>query len=188
MPWNNENEIVLAGNGQVYIAPSGTALPTDPVAALNPAFVGLGYVTEDGATVTVTPDIAEFNAWQTRTPVRREMTSRTIEVSFSLMQWDEDTVPFAFGGGTVSGTVGNYRYNMPDDNAALDERAMVLEAVDGAKHFRWVFAKGNVVEAVEATYARTDPAVLPITFRALAASGQSPGYFLADTTAFAAGS
>lgn len=188
MAWNNENEIIVAGNGQVYIAPSGTALPTDPVAALNPAFVGLGYITEDGATVTITPDIAEWHAWQTRTPVRREKTAQTVEVSFSLMQWDEDSIPFAFGGGAVSGSAGAYRYNLPDDSAALDERAMVLEVSDGAKHMRWVFAKGNAVEAVAAQYARTDPAALPVTFRALAASGLSPGYFLSDSTAFVAGS
>src|SRR5436190_20024423 len=121
MAWNNENEIVVAGNGQVYVAPKGTALPTDPVAALNANFLGLGYIADDGATITVTPEIGEWSAWQSRTPVRREKTAMQVEVSFGLMQWDEDSVPFAFGGGSVSGSAGSYRYDLPADDAALDE-------------------------------------------------------------------
>jgi hypothetical protein len=186
--WNNENEIVVAGNGQVYVAPTGTALPTTTIGALNAAFVGLGYLTEDGATITVTPEIAEFMAWQSRTPVRREKTSQQVQVAFSLMQWDEDSVPLAFGGGSVSGSAGNYRYDLPADDSALDERAMVLDWNDGTEHWRFVMARGNVVEAVEAQLRRSDPSVLPITFRGLVSSGQTPGYYLTDSTAFAAGS
>ena len=188
MAWNNADEIVVAGNGQVYVAPAGTALPSSPTGALNAAFMGLGYITEDGATVSVTPEVAEFNAWQSRTPVRREKTAQQVQVTFQLMQWDEDSVPFAFGGGSVSGSAGNYRYDLPSDIAALDERALVLDANDGSKNFRWVFSRGNVVEAVEAQFNRANPAVLPITFRALAAAGASPGYFMSDATSFAPGS
>lgn len=188
MAWNNENEIVVAGNGQCYVAPTGTTLPTAPTGALAAGFLGLGYITEDGVSISVAPDVAEFNAWQSRTPVRREKTSQQVNVTFSLMQWDEDSVPFAFGGGSVSGSVGNYRYNLPADDAALDERALVVDANDGTKNMRWVFARGNVVEAVEAAFQRANPAVLPITFRALAVSGASPGYFLSDMTSFVSGS
>lgn len=189
MAWNNANEIVIGNNGQVYVAPKGTALPTDPVAALNAAFIGLGYITEDGATVSVNPTVENYMAWQSRSPVRREKTQQEITVAFSLMQWNEQTVPAAFGGGTVSGSAGNYRYDLPKDDAALDERALVLEAVDGATHMRWVFPRGNATEAVESAYQRGAPSALPITFSALAPSeGASPGYFLTDSAAFAAGS
>ena len=164
MAWNNASELVVAGNGQVYVAPVGTTLPTSPTAALNAAFVGLGYITEDGATVTVSPDIAEFNAWQSRSPIRREKTGQAVTVAFQLMQWDEDTVPLAFGGGAITGSAGNWRYDLPADDAALDERALVLDASDGTTHYRWVFPKGNVTEAVEAQFSRANPAVLPITF------------------------
>lgn len=189
MAWNNANEIVIGSNGQVYVAPKGTPLPTDPVAALNAAFVGLGYITEDGATLTVTPTVENYMAWQSRTPVRREKTSQEITLAFALMQWNEQTVPAAFGGGTVSGSAGNYRYDLPKDDAALDERAMILEANDGSVHMRWVFPRGNATEAVEAAYQRGAPSSLPLTFGVLAAAeGASPGYFLTDSAAFAAGS
>lgn len=189
MPWNNANEIVVASSGQVYMAPIGTPLPSDAVAALNAAFTGLGFITEDGAALTVTPEVTDYMAWQSRTPVRREKTSQEIQIAFALMQWNEQTVPAAFGGGSVSGSAGNYRYNLPADDAPLDERSLVLDAVDGAKHLRWVFPRGNVTEAVEASFQRGEPASLPVTFAALAAQeGAAPGYFLTDSASFAPGS
>jgi len=187
--WNNANEIVVASNGQVYVAPVGTPLPASSVAALNAAFVGLGFATEDGATLTVTPEVTDYMAWQSRSPVRREKVSQEIQIAIALMQWNEQTVPVAFGGGVVSGSAGAYRYDLPKDDAALDERAMILDAVDGAVHLRWVFPRGNVTEAVEAAFQRGAPASLPITFKALApAADASPGYFLTDSAGFAAGS
>ena len=189
MAWNNANEIVVGNNGQVYVAPVGTPLPATPVVALNAAFIGLGYITEDGATVTVTPTVEDYMAWQSRSPVRREKTTQEITIAFALMQWNEQTVPAAFGGGTVSGSAGNYRYDLPKDDAALDERAVIVDAVDGAVHMRFVFPRCNATEAVEAAFQRGAPASLPLTFSALAPSeGASPGYFLSDSAAFAAGS
>lgn len=189
MPWNNENDIVVAGNGQPYVAPVGTVLPTTTTGALAAAFVGLGYVSEDGVAITNTPEIAEFSAWQSRTPVRREKTSQQTQLAFGLMQWDEDTVPFAFGGGSISGTTPNYRYDLPADDAALDERSFVLDWQDGSEHWRLVIPRGNVVEAVESQLVRSAPALLPITFRALSpVGGGSPGYYLTDSAAFAVGS
>jgi hypothetical protein len=189
MPWNNASEIVVASNGQVYVAPVGTPLPATSVVALNAAFVGLGYATEDGASVSVTPEVADYMAWQSRSPVRREKTSQEIMVSIALMQWNEQTVPAAFGGGVVTGTAGNYRYDLPTDDAALAEVALILDAIDGSTHMRWVFPRGNVTEAVEAQFQRGNPAALPLNFKALTPpGGGSPGYFFSDNAAFAAGS
>jgi hypothetical protein len=192
MAWNNVNEIVVAGNGQCYVAPATPSippLPTTPIAALNAAFFGLGFITEDGATVTVTPEVTDYMAWQSRSPVRREKVSQEAQVALSLMQWNEQTVPAAFGGGTISGTAGNYRYDLPDDNAALAEVALILDAIDGSTHMRWVFPRGNVTEAVEAQFQRGNPAALPLNFKALTPpGGGSPGYFFSDNAAFAAGS
>ena len=41
MSWNNSDELHVGITGQIYVAPLGTALPSDPTAALNAAFVGL---------------------------------------------------------------------------------------------------------------------------------------------------
>lgn len=190
MAWNSADELVVANNGQVYVAPLATALPTTAGANLNAAFVGLGFINEDGATVSVNPDFTDFQAWQAQQPIRRERTALNVQVSFALQQWDEDSVPLAFGGGSVisDGSTG-YRYNLPDETAGTNEKAMVLDAVDGSEHHRWVFPRGEATEAVETNFRRSAEAVLPITFRVLApATGGSPGYYLTDSTGFASGS
>lgn len=190
MAWNDASELIVAGNGQVYTAPVGTALPTTgPTETLNSAFEGLGYHTEDGVSISVNPDIQEFNSWQSRQPVRREMNAREIQVQFTLQQWDEDSVPFAFGGGTVTTLGGGaYRYDYPADTAQLVETSLVVDVVDGSDIFRFVFPRGNVTEAVESQFSRDSEAGLPITWKALApANDASAGYFLTNAS-FAAGS
>lgn len=189
MAWNDETELVVASFGQVYVAPVGTALPTTTTGVLNAAFVGLGYCDEDGVTFSAEPEIEDFPAWQSRQPIRTELVGQAIQAQFNLQQWNEDTVVLAFGGGSITGTTPNYRYNLPSPDAALDTRAAVIEAQDGATHLRWVFSRVAVRESVETQYQRSAPAKLPITLGVLAPTGGgSPGYFLTDSAGFAAGS
>lgn len=189
MAWNNPDELRVGLNGQIYTGAIGTTAPTHPSNALNAAFVGLGYTNEDGPTVNVNPDFQDFNAWQEYTPVRIEKTAQNAQVSYGLLQWDEDTVPLAFGGGSVQTVSGGYRYNLPDPSTGPDERALVVEILDGSEHDRWVFPRTIAVEAVETNYRRSAEAQLPITQRVLTpAGGGSPGYYLTDSAAFAAGS
>jgi hypothetical protein len=180
-------ELVVASHGDVYVAPVGTALPTTVSGALNAAFNKLGLITEDGVSVSVAPEIEAFRAWQRRQAVRRELINQDISVSFALEQWNAENVIFAFGGGEVSEpSAGQFRYDFPDGDDALDERAIVVDWQDGPdSQHRLVFERGNVMEAVEFQLVRNALAVLPITFGILAADdGGSPGYYLADDDAF----
>lgn len=190
MAYNNADEIFVASNGQIYVAPVGTALPTTPTGTLNSAFVGLGFVTEEGVSLSVTPEIKEILAWQSRQAVRRDLTKQEIQASFQLQQWDEDTVPLAFGGGEISALGGGgYRYDFPVEEDALTSYSMVIDAQDGDVHTRIVLASGNPTDNVETKFARSDPAVLPITFKALEPSTGGPAaYILTDSAAYASGS
>lgn len=49
--------------GAVYVAPLGTALPTDAKAALNEAFESLGYISEDGLVNNNSPESDSVKAW-----------------------------------------------------------------------------------------------------------------------------
>lgn len=187
--WNNTAEIRVGETGEVYTAPSGSTLPTTTTGAPAAAFVGLGFHTEDGVSIQATPNIAEFNAWQVRTPVRREALATEILTTFDLQQWDENTVPLAFGGGAITGTTPNYRYDFPTDTAALNEVASVVDVVDGSTTLRFVWPRANVTEPVTTKFARSETAKLPIGLKVLSpAGGGSPGYFLTNDAGFLAGS
>lgn len=186
--WDDASETIVASGGEVYAAPLGTALPTTTVGALNAAFVGLGYTTEDGVSFSVNRTTEDINAWQSFDPIRTLMTSREVQASFGLQQWNEDTVPLAFGGGTVSGTSPNFKYEPPDPEAGVDERALIIDTVDGTVHTRIIFPRGLVVEAVETQFQRGATAVLPITFKALKPDGRKLFTIYSDAPGFAAGS
>lgn len=190
MSWDNAQEIRIAKKGEVYFAPVGTTLPTDPTATPAEDFVGAGFLTEDGVAVTFTPDIVEIKSWQARQATRRDLNGQDIQAVFTFQQVNEETLPLALGGGKISEpSPGIFRYDFIADGDALDERALVIDAVDGSIHDRFVFARGNVTEAVEMTFQRGQEVKLPVTFKVLEpTTGGAPGYWLTDDPAFTAGS
>lgn len=188
MAWNDPTELQVGITGQVYVAPLGTALPTTTLGALDAAFVGLGFTTEDGVSFSASKETQDINAWQSFDPIRTIVTARTVQATFSLQQWNEDTVPLAFGGGAVTGSTPNFKYELPDPEDGVDERSMVIDVEDGDNHMRFVIARGTVTEAVETQFQHGATAVLPITFKALKPSVGKIVTYYTDAAGFAAGS
>jgi hypothetical protein len=191
MPWNDGTESHIAGSGEAYYAPVGTTLPTTADAALNAAFVGLGYHSEDGVTTTTEITITDHMAWQSKYPIRRTRDTEAFTVAFSLLQWNEVTVPFAYGGGAlVTVSAGEYRYDPPAASDALQEWSLVVDCDDGTRRVRFVVPRGTVTEGVESQFQTTAMAMLPVSFRGLqpAAGGATWYPLFNDLAAFAAGS
>lgn len=188
---NDAAEVIVAGSGQVWFAPVGTTLPDvgdDPTSGLDTAFVPAGFLTEDGPTLSVGSEVTDFMAWQSRTAIRREKQTQDIQFSFVLQQWNSENISFAFGGGSVQDEGGGiWSYTFPEADDALDERALVVDAVDGDVNYRFVLPRGNVTEAVETQFTRTATAQLPVTFKALQPTTDDPiAYVNTDATAFEA--
>jgi hypothetical protein len=186
--WNDSSETLVAVSGQVSVAPIGTALPTTTLGALNAAFVGLGFTTDDGVSFSVSRETTDIGAWQSFDPIRTLLTARAIQMTFSPQQWNENTVPLAFGGGSISGSTPNFKYTPPSPEEGLDERALVLDLVDGDVNTRLVFPRGIVIDSVETTFSKGATAVLPITFKALTPESGSIFELYSNSPGFTAGS
>lgn len=191
--WNDGGEVVVANDGQAYFAPTGTTLPaknSDPTVALAAAWIGGGFISEEGFGHALARAIADINAFQSLTPVRRVKDSEAINLTFALMQWNETNIPFALGGGAIIDQGGGkFSYDYPAPADGLVEKALVLDVRDGSKAYRFVFPRGNVSEPVESTFKKGEAALLPVTFGVLAPDGGgSPGYFITNDPNFAAGS
>ena len=91
---NNSAWVVVAGNGIAYAAPVGTAAPTNATSSPNAAFELLGYISDDGATFTEGKEITDINAWQSFYPIRKIITSRSVEVTFALREFNRRAVQF----------------------------------------------------------------------------------------------
>lgn len=182
------DNIVIAGSGSVHVAPVGTAMPATPIAALNAAFVDLGYVTEDGATFRDDKTKEGTRVWGSFYPVKMRVTDASASLSFVLRQWDIETVPFAFGGGSIATTTGppaHYTYTPPAPDE-IDERALVLEWAADGHDFRLLVPRVMVTEGVETQLTQTAESDLPITLGVLGTAGVDPWQLLTNHPAFAA--
>lgn len=188
--WNDPNDAVIGGTGQVYVAPVGTALPTAWDGSLNAAFTGLGYHSEDGVSINQSVEIVRLGAWQSKKDIRRLRDAETFRITFNLLQWDENTVPLAFGGGSVTEpTSGKFKYTPAASSDALVERALICDVDDGTERLRFVIPRGSVVEAVESQFTRNAFGQLPIAFEDMEPDDGTPGWhLLTNHSGFAAGS
>ncbi len=137
----------VAISGEVSVAPVGSTGPTDSTTALNAAFVGLGYVGEDGVTVTPNDSVDAIRAWQNAARVRTVRTEQDWTFQFKLIETKGKTVALYFRGTVTAVAAGQWKI-LPD-TVNPDERSFVLDVVDGAKNERYYIPRGEVTERAE---------------------------------------
>lgn len=190
MSGSNAKEIRVAGSGRILVAPLGTAAPADATAAWGAEWKDLGYTTTDGVKVTKKDKIDPIDTWQSVSPARFVYSDRDLTFKFQMLQLNEDTLPFFFGGGAVSPTAagsGMFKYEMAAE-PVYDERMLGIEFTDGTEvKYRLVVGRGQVTETDEIALVRTAPLKLGVTFTALAVEDKAPLVtFLMKDPAYAA--
>jgi hypothetical protein len=177
-------EIVVPGTGAIYLANPGSLVPDVVTTALGAEWLELGYATEDGVKWTETADNGGEWAWQNRRRLRDTYGRQSGEVVFTLLQWSSFNLVAAFGGGHVEEVApGLFTFTPPRGN---DPKMLAVEWADGARHYRVVFLRGSVSQAVEVNLVRTAAALLPMTFVVFAADEDAdPFLFQTDDPAFA---
>lgn len=176
-------EVLVGQEVQIYIAPTGTALPT-AMAAPSASFVDLGYTSTDGFSFSYEPTVEDIYAHQDLDPIRQIKTAQTFQVTFNLMQWNEDTFALAFGGGSWQNIGGVWKYSPPDANDDIAEYALVADIKDGSKDSRITIARGSVAAAVETTVVNNAAAIMPITLKALKPSSGDAWNYVSDELAY----
>ncbi|HEY1395019.1 hypothetical protein [Roseateles sp.] len=153
--------------GELSVAPVGTAAPTTSISALNAAFVGLGYVSEDGVTETPNDTIENIVAWQRATVVRALTTESFFTFTLTLIETKGEVVELYYKGSTIA-VVSAGQWKVEVGAAQSDPRAFVLDVVDGSKHYRTHIGNGEVTERGEIVYASGEPIGYEITITAYA--------------------
>jgi hypothetical protein len=177
------SEVRVGANGTIYVAPGGTAVPANITAPWT-SFTDIGYASEDGVSLSRSLTTEQIKAWQSIAPIRYLITEVAFTITFNLLQWNETTLPFWLGGGSVvSQGGGSFKYTV-SSSPTLDERAFGVEWTDGALTYRATIARGMVTESGETPINRSNPAGLPITFAAMTpASGTELAALLTNDTA-----
>lgn len=172
-------DIRVAGDAKIWLAPLGTAFPAWDVAP-GTGWVELGYVTPDGVTFNFGREVTEIFAMQSAEPVRVVNTRTPRTVAFSMMQQGREQLILALGGGTVAdeaGATGAFRFT-PPDASVVDERAMLIEMIDGVHTYRWEMPRVQNREGVEEKLMREDSANFPVTMQILVPSDGGPSFEL----------
>ena len=168
------NEVLVAPTGHLYLAPEGTAGPADLTTAWPAAWVDLGYLSEDAVTMSSDAEETEIGAWQSDNPIWSNVSvGRSIQ--FQLMQWNEDTLLFAFGGGTYTEGAGFFTYTAPPV-AGYEVSALGLEVIDGSKVTRLVWHRVKITDMGDVTFKGDEAAMLDLTVKLLDNGAAEPWF------------
>jgi len=159
-------EIWVPGNGGIFVAPVGTAAPTDATTPLPVAWQDLGLVSPDGVAITPALEESQVMTWQSPYPARRLVTARNLQAKGALLQVNTVTLALFFGGAVVSGSGSAYTL-APPDPALIDTRAWVYEGYEGSgaglrKH-RHYWPSGLVITFGDWVWTRSAAAAIDIT-------------------------
>jgi len=166
------DNVIVAPFGHVFVAPVGTPFPTDVdnvPDSMDSDWVDLGYLSENGISGTFGLDTTDIRSWQADTPIRRQVNARTATISFELMEWKEDGVTTAFGGGTWTPGAGNkFTYEFPTAAEGIAEVALAFDVTDGDTHYAFGFSRATVSGDITIGFTRGNAAVMAVAMGLLA--------------------
>jgi hypothetical protein len=148
--------------GELNVGAVGSTAPTSSTSALDAAFTGLGYVSEDGVTETYDDTIEDIIAWQNATVVRSTTTESKATLQMTLIETKGEVLELYHKGSVVE-VVSAGEWKMDVKAPSPDPRAFVLDVIDGSKHLRIYVANGEVTERGEIVYANGEAVGYDIT-------------------------
>lgn len=191
MPTGNPDKIRFAPDGMLYIAPmgGGLVLPTDVGDGVTAptGFKALGYVSENGVTITPTIQTTPLPAWQSASPVLYNVDSASFQLQATLLEASKLVTETFFGaswvavteddGGTQTPT-GDYRLDI-SSTPNLNEFALVVDWKYKSNLWRAVIGRAMVGERGAITLQRTQSQMYELTIDAMDNAG-SLGYILTN--------
>ncbi|MEU7038065.1 phage tail protein [Streptomyces sp. NPDC046237] len=186
MAGNNSAEIRVAGVGKLYVAKVGTAVPAFGAGESSADWAGwtdLGFTTGDGVTFSKKDKLEAIDSWQSVSPIHYIYSARDLSLKFSMLQFNEDTLPFFMGGGKVeaepAASTETYKYEIAERPYA-DARALGLEFTDvkaggtTAVTYRFIIPRGQVTASDDIKLARKAASTLGLTFSAMSNGDGKP--------------
>lgn len=155
---NNAQNVSVAKpkvGGAIFVAPLGTALPTDATTALNAAFENVGYISEDGVVNTNSPDTDTIKEWGGAS-VGKIDNGKDDTWQFTMIEALNPTaLKLVYGADNVSGTLANGITVKANSNEQADVSLVIDMILKGGALKRVVLPSAGVSEVGEVTYAAT---------------------------------
>lgn len=149
--------------GGVYVAPKGTALPTDATTSLAQSYVNLGYVSEDGLVNSVETDVSDVYAWGGDN-VLSDQTRFKETFTVNLLETSADALAVYYGEDNV--IIDGDEITVKQSSKPLEEMVVVFEVVlTGGRIKRIVVPHAKISDrSGEITYTDGDAITYPAQF------------------------
>lgn len=152
--------------GGIYIAPLGTALPTDATTALDAAFESAGYVSEDGLTNSTSLNNQDINEWGGKT-VLTVVTSYAETYNFSFLETNETVLKARYGADNVKTDTNTGLTTITHQAPTTDGLVYVFEiALTNNKVKRIVVPNATISDTDDIQYTSGNALVYPVTLAA----------------------
>ncbi len=174
--------------GAVLSAPVGTKVPdlddiTPKAVVIDEAFESSGYVSSDGLNITPDYSTSDIHDWSGAL-VRRILEEFTAEITWTMIQADDQSFKMAFGDDyveAVKATAAHGNQLKAAIGAHLpDSKAWVFKMKDGAARILVVVPIGQVTGLDEIAFNATDPVGLAVTLSCYNDENGNALYILTD--------
>jgi hypothetical protein len=168
----SEVQVGTANGPGIYIAPAGTAGPENTTDDWPAPWRVLGYLSDDGPTVSPSTDNEDITPWQSVTPIRSVITSRSVELQFVLWQLNATTLALYFDTDVPT--------QAEDGSLAMDIRtdqpqhiyAVGIDSADADRVLRISFTRASLTDAGDMQIERGAAVPLDCTLSALDDGGK----------------
>jgi len=164
-----EVQIGTSNGPGIYIAPEGTAPPAEGADWASP-WVSLGYLSEDGPTISPSVDSEDITPWQSRTPIRSVVTGRSVTIQFVMWQLNERTLALYFDSDVPDAVGGSVDFDIRSD-APQHIYAIGIDSRDGDRVVRVSFRRASLTDAGDMQLQKGAAVPLDVTLSALDDAG-----------------
>lgn len=169
--------------GAVYVAPLGSTAPTDASTPLDAAFKLLGYISEDGVTISEDRSSDSITAWGGDT-VSQTQTSYTETFAFTPIEVNPVVASAEYGPDNVSVEAG--KMTITHNSATIPAVMLVIETVPNAATVdRFFVPNALLTEKGDQTLTDSDPMGRECTYTALPDASGNTAYEYLTNASFA---
>lgn len=193
MSVNNNNVLTGAPDqlttGPITSAPLGTTLPTDALAALDPAFVDSGYISQDGMNLTPERTTEVIRDWSGAI-IRSILKEFGTTIAWSHLETNGESLKNYCGDDNVTVTaagVSNGKQLAAQLKAAdLPRKSWVFKIKDGDNRVLIVVPDGQVTDTGEVSFTKAGAVMWPCTMTTYPDSSGVHVYIYTDDGVFTA--
>lgn len=154
----NATNVQVGFTGEVFFNDAGGNVPTDATTALNAAFLGLGFNTEDGVAEAAGESWTNIKAWQKGEIVRKIRTEEDWTWDFGMLETNPTSLLIYYGNYSAGGVkVGGQ---------AATRGSWVIEVLDGVNKLRIVVPDGEITGRGAHSYKTDEGIMFPVTLTA----------------------